>query len=223
MADQSPVQIATAEPIEFSEKENSKPNTVIADPSKAIKTAAFNGVKHPLRTGWTLWYDAQLFNGKKPAQWGENMKEVYSFSTVEDFWRMYNNLALASQIQQGCSFNLFKKGIEPKWEDPKNEKGGKWTIMIPKSKPLDTLWLWLMLACIGEVLEDEGDDQICGCVVNIRKGQDKLGLWTRDEDAEAALLRMGQRIKKTLELSESDKIGFQGHFTKNARQNKFEI
>jgi len=186
--DSSPVQISPSEPVEVFEKENSKPNTMgVLKPSKD----SFSGPKHPLRNSWTLWYDAQLTNGKRPSQWGENMKEVYSFSTVEDFWRMYNNLALASQIQNGCSFSLFKKGISPKWEDPKNEKGGKWTAVIPKNKPLDTMWLWMMLACIGEVLEDEADDQICGAIVNIRKGQDKLNLWTRDADASDALARMG--------------------------------
>jgi len=219
--DHSPVQVANVEGIEFSEKENSRPNTTIDAKPKAEKQT-YTGPKHPLRNTWVLWYDAQLSNGKRPSQWGENMKEVYSFSTVEDFWRMYNNLALASQIQLGCSFSLFKKGVEPKWEDPKNQKGGKWTIMIPKSKPLDTMWLWMMLACIGEVLDEEGEEQICGCIVNIRKGQDKLNLWTRDADAETSLVRIGQKLKKNLELAETEKIGYQAHFSE-AKTNKYEV
>jgi len=179
------------------------------------------GVKHPLKFAWTLWYDAQLANGKRPAQWGENMKEVYTFTTVEDFWRMYNNIALASQIQQGCSFSLFKKGIEPKWEDPKNEKGGKWTVMVPKNRNLlDTLWLWSILACIGQVLEDDNEEQVTGVVVNIRKGQDKIQLWTSDVDAEDATLKIGHRLKKALELPDSEKIGYQGH---SQKKSKYEI
>lgn len=46
----------------------------------------------------------------------------YNFQ-VEDFWRLYNNVAPPSQLQLGCSYNLFKRGIEPKWEDPANDKG----------------------------------------------------------------------------------------------------
>jgi len=76
-------------------------------------------VKHPLHNAWTLWYDHELQSGKRPANWGSNLQEVYTFSTVEDFWRMFNNLPAPSALQQGCGFNLFKKGIEPKWEDKK--------------------------------------------------------------------------------------------------------
>jgi len=66
-------------------------------------------VKHPLHNAWTLWYDHELQSGKRPANWGSNLQEVYTFSTVEDFWRMFNNLPAASALQQGCGFNLFKK------------------------------------------------------------------------------------------------------------------
>ena len=140
-------------------KENSLPNLETSS-TKQTQKGESSGRQHNLKHPWTLWYDAQLSGGKRPSQWGENMKEVYSFATVshfqlsisiincfnqqvEDFWRMHNNLALASQIQQGCSFSLFKKGIEPKWEDPKNAKGGKWTLLVNKGKgQIDTIWLW---------------------------------------------------------------------------------
>jgi len=208
---ESPVDIAATEPHELVEK------TQISQGN----AREFTGEKHPLKYPWTLWYDCQLQNGARPNQWGENMKEVYTFNSVEDFWRLYNNVALATQLSTGCSFNLFKKGIEPKWEDTKNAKGGKWTVLVNRSKPLDTLWLWMMLACIGEVIEEEGEEQICGCVVNIRKGQDKLSLWTSDENNDAVVLKIGQRLKKALELSENEKIYYSGHMA--ARQNKHEI
>jgi hypothetical protein len=48
-----------------------------------------------------------------------------------------------------------------------------------------------MLACIGEVLEDEGADEICGCVVNIRKNPDKINLWTSSGHNDEAILRIG--------------------------------
>jgi len=208
---ESPVDIPTTEPHEIADK------TQIAQGNAREST----GEKHPLKYPWTLWYDGQQQNGQRSNNWGENMKEVYTFSTVEDFWRLYNNVALASQLSTGCSFNLFKKGIEPKWEDPKNAKGGKWTVLVNRNKPLDTMWLWMMLACIGEVLEDEGEEQICGCVVNIRKGQDKLSLWTSDENTDAIVLKLGQRLKKALELPDTEKIYYSGH--NSARVNKHEI
>jgi len=41
--------------------------------------------KHPLETKWTLWFDNP--NGKqKQSQWGQTLRAVYTFDTVEDFW-----------------------------------------------------------------------------------------------------------------------------------------
>lgn len=203
-------------------KENSQPNLETSS-SKQTQKGESSGRQHNLKHPWTLWYDAQLSGGKRPSQWGENMKEVYSFSTVEDFWRMHNNLALASQIQQGCSFSLFKKGIEPKWEDPKNAKGGKWTLLVNKGKgQIDTIWLWTMLACIGEVLEEDGGEHIAGAIVNIRKGQDKINLWTIDASEDEVSLRIGHRLKKALELPDDQKLQFGPHFTQE-KGPKFEI
>lgn len=41
--------------------------------------------KHALETKWTLWFDNP--NGKqKQATWGQTLRAVYTFDTVEDFW-----------------------------------------------------------------------------------------------------------------------------------------
>jgi hypothetical protein len=41
--------------------------------------------KHPLQCEWTLWFDSP---SKKTNQtnWHDNVKQVYTFGTVEDFW-----------------------------------------------------------------------------------------------------------------------------------------
>ncbi len=48
-------------------------------------------------------------------------------------------------MQSGVDFHLFKENIEPKWEDPMCEGGGKWTVLVPKGPDskakLDTYWL----------------------------------------------------------------------------------
>jgi hypothetical protein len=66
----------------YADKEN-KIN-LIFDPS--VHQGKDSGVRHQLKHTWTLYYDAQLFGGKRPpvAQWGENIKEVYTFNTVKN-------------------------------------------------------------------------------------------------------------------------------------------
>lgn len=42
-------------------------------------------VKHPLFNAWTLWFDNP---GKKAntASWSQNLKELITFDSVEEFW-----------------------------------------------------------------------------------------------------------------------------------------
>jgi len=217
-------QTTKVEDIKPSSDETNPNGTTTIVPS--VKTVPMDpNVRHPLRTPWTLWYEFNLTTGKRPSttQWGENLKEVFTFATVEDFWRLYNNISPPSQIQFGCSYNLFKKGIEPKWEDAANSKGGRWTVIISKSKTiLDRMWLWLMLGAIGQVVEEDSD-QICGLVVNVRKGQDKLSIWTKDAEDKDAAMKIGERLKRLLELPQGLGLGYQGHFQKETRKNKYEI
>lgn len=46
---------------------------------------------HPLEHKWTLWFDNQRVGGGKgpmsAAAWGQTLRSVYTFGTVEDFWR----------------------------------------------------------------------------------------------------------------------------------------
>lgn len=41
--------------------------------------------KHPLEHSWTFWFDNPEAKSKQAA-WGSSLRNVYTFSTVEDFW-----------------------------------------------------------------------------------------------------------------------------------------
>ncbi|KAI8573785.1 hypothetical protein RHMOL_Rhmol01G0302600 [Rhododendron molle] len=111
------------------------------------------------------------------------MRPVYTFSSVEEFWSLYNNIHRPSKLAVGADFHCFKHKIEPKWEDPVCANGGKWTVSFSRGKS-DTGWLYTLLAMIGEQF-DHGDE-ICGAVVNVRARQENIALWTKDASNEAA-------------------------------------
>ena len=52
----------------------------------------------------------------------------------------------------GADYSMFKEGIFPDWEDPRNQDGGRWVIAMDKRKRelLDTYWLEIMFFLIGE-------------------------------------------------------------------------
>jgi len=166
-------------------------------------------MKHPLQNRWTIWYDNP---GKKTSQasWADNLKKIVTFDTVEDFWRIFNNIRPSSKLLSGSNYHVFKENVEPKWEHPENKQGGKWVVASKNKKDfLDKIWLWTVLACIGENLEE--DNEICGCVVSIRKQGDRVALWTKHATNEPAQRHVGASWKKALELPDTFIVGFQSH------------
>ncbi|KAI3921870.1 hypothetical protein MKX01_005559 [Papaver californicum] len=160
---------------------------------------------HSLEHSWTFWFDNPSAKSKQ-ATWGSSIRPIHTFSTVEDFWGLYNNIHHPSKLAVGADFHCFKFKIEPKWEDPVCANGGKWTISSPRGKA-DTMWLYTLLAMIGEQF-NHGDD-ICGAVVNVRGKQEKIALWTKNASDEATQLSIGRQWKEFLDYNDS--IGFIFH------------
>nr|POE77611.1 eukaryotic translation initiation factor 4e-1 [Quercus suber] len=182
-------------------------------------------VKHQLQNSWTLWFTKPP-SGKQ--DWNELLKEVITFDSVEEFWGIYNNITPASELAQKSDYHLFKSGVRPEWEDPQNKHGGRWAYTYKGgNKANDETWLNMMLAAIGETLEDDNDNEVMGVVVNIRKGFWRVGLWTRSagqpprgkksegaedgEDGRKRLQRIGERFKKSLNLPPQEMVEFSGH------------
>lgn len=161
--------------------------------------------RHPLEHSWTFWFDNPSAKSKQVA-WGSSIRPIYTFSTVEEFWSLYNNIHRPSRLAAGADLHCFKNRIEPKWEDPVCAPGGKWTMTFPKSKS-DTCWLYTLLAMIGEQF-DHGDE-ICGAVVNVRARQEKIALWTKNAVNEPAQMSIGKQWKELLDYN--DGIGFIFH------------
>ncbi|XP_031473791.1 eukaryotic translation initiation factor 4E-1-like [Nymphaea colorata] len=160
---------------------------------------------HPLEHSWTFWFDNP--SGKnRQATWGSSIRAIHTFSTVEEFWGLYNNIIPPSKLVAGADFHCFKNKIEPKWEDPVCSNGGKWSVSCSRGKA-DKWWLYTLLAMIGEQFTD--GDEICGAVVNVRAKQDKLALWTKNAANQTAQLSIGKEWKEFLDYN--DTIGFIVH------------
>ncbi|KAL1555922.1 translation initiation factor eIF4E [Salvia divinorum] len=185
------------------EESDAEEGEIIAADSDAA--APLPPPRHPLEHSWTFWFDNPSAKSKQAA-WGSSMRPIYTFSTVEDFWSVYNNIHHPGKLAVGADFYCFKHNIEPKWEDPICANGGKWTVTYSRGKA-DTSWLYTLLAMIGEQF-DYGDE-ICGAVVNVRARQEKISIWTKNATNEAAQLSIGRQWKDFLDYNET--IGFIFH------------
>ncbi|TYZ62772.1 hypothetical protein PybrP1_008448 [[Pythium] brassicae (nom. inval.)] len=195
-----------------------KPQDVVAIPPAVDDVST----KHPLQNRWVLWYD----NPKKrhaSESWEDNLKNVYAFSTVEDFWCLYNNILVPTKLAIGSNYHLFKEGIRPMWEDPINAKGGKWIFTNARSRKarLDECWLHVMLSLIGETLED--DDDVCGAVVSVRKAQDRIAIWSATASAENRQRAIGRGFRQALvDFGKNEVLKFQSHADAAASGSSFQ-
>jgi len=185
--------------------------TVFSDP------ANFN-VVHPLYSKWVLWFD-NASKQNKAKDWNEQLQEVMTFESVEEFWGLYNNIVPPSHIATNSNYYLFKNGIKPAWEDPANTDGGKWAIQLPRDKNRETIdkyWLYTMLAAIGETFETPYGqaptpempftDEVTGVIVSSRKAFYRISIWTRSSDTKAKVEDIGKHFKLGV-------LGFTGKIT----------
>lgn len=171
---------------------------------------------HKLQNTWVFWEHKHCTND---ADWSNAMREICEFGTVEDFWKYFSYIPRPSEIfSDGSSsgrkevngktieaFSVFKKGIRPEWEDPANRSGSE--LVCRKTMNLDlvdTYWENLVLAMIGEAMDE--DDDVCGgrIVDKSKKGSTrtlfKIELWLRTASSE-----IGDRIRTKLLDALTDK------------------
>ena len=171
-----------------------------------------NSAGLPLHRKWVVWYDNPRL-AKEGTAWKDNLKHCGTFSTVEGFWEIFNNLKPASTLVPNSNYHIFREGVIPMWEDDANKKGGKFVLTMQKrdskAGKLDEWWLYTLLAMVGETMDSEGNE-ICGSVVSIRKGQDRIALWLKSCEKDSCV-KIGARWKKALEVSNKTTLKYQSH------------
>ena len=134
----------------------------IYDPSQII----------PLQETWVLWYHHTLND------WTiDGYKDIWEFRTTKDFWDFHNNLELVGNITN-LHFFLMRKGIEPRYEDPRNRTGGCWSFLGPQKTELaNEFWTRLAVNCVIEKLVVNNKREVNGISVNIKSGRPVFKIW----------------------------------------------
>lgn len=81
--------------------------------------------------------------------YSRTLRLVGQVATVEQWWALYSHIVRLYDLPPHIDLHLFKKGIQPMWEDPVNSKGGKWVIRLRKGQA-GRAWENLCMAMLGE-------------------------------------------------------------------------
>jgi len=157
-------------------------------------------MKHPLANKWVFWW----FRNDKSKSWEQNQEKIAMVDTIEDFWQVHNYIEPASKLGQGCNYMVFKKGIQPDWEDFQNMAGGRWIANIDRNRGddvVDDLWLEILFIMIGEHAGEHAD-MVNGAYINIRPKTHKLEMWLKDANNMNAVMQIGSLMKSRMNLKE---------------------
>ena len=171
----------------------------------ADSTSAEEQQLHPLHRGFTWWC---WWTGGKNDKWEDNMLQVMDFSSVEDFWALYEHMTPATRLNERMSSNyaVMRKGLRPTWEDCEEHDGGDWLVVVPRSdersmRKLDDWWMQALLVLIGENFDDAtGSDSVLGVFLSRRTRETRLYVRSANAPDEAMQKRIGSKIRQLLDI-----------------------
>jgi hypothetical protein len=170
----------------------------------------------PLVHSWDFWHDRQdrgqinTNNPQSPSAnntttvdstaYEERLVRLASVNDIRSFWNLFNNFD-TTLLPLRDSVHLFKRGVKPIWEDPRNAQGGSWTFRVPKQLAPE-FWKEVCMLAIGEQLqaavEEEGvttfRDDICGVSLGVRFGSMLVQIWNRDGSHEEGVRRILETV-----------------------------
>lgn len=124
----------------------------------------------PLKYTWVVWEQIMQASDGKTAQYSDATHKVAPFSTVQDFWKLWNHMPQPSELldqkrmvrEQPDGLHvidaimIFRENVRPEWEDPMNATGGHFQFQLKPQTgggQIDEYWNNLVLGMIGSTIE----------------------------------------------------------------------
>jgi translation initiation factor 4E len=142
-----------------------------------------------LDSKWTFWFETKTRRDRNrnlsKTDYLKDFKKSKTFDTIKSFWDCWKEVQKeCNPSASDCNYELFKHGIKPVWEDPKNIKGGRCVLSYPRTTQEETMRQWVSLMIT--LLIGEFGPEINGVVLSTRTWGNTYSVWVRNsKDREA--------------------------------------
>lgn len=127
---------------------------------------------HELNDKWTLWTHLP-----HDIDWSvDSYKKIDSFDTVEGAVTLCE--ILPEKMVKNCMLFIMRNGIQPTWEDPKNNTGGCFSYKV-NNKVVESAWTNLLYSLVGETLSRNNNlmKTINGITISPKKNFCIVKIW----------------------------------------------
>lgn len=132
---------------------------------------------------FTLWFHRKQ---ESEESWSNNLMEIAS-GTAAEITTMLNTFGLPSAPgRTKCDLCIFRSHIVPMWEDPQQERGGRWVLELKKDE-IDAAWS----RSISELFRSEVSEwtSVTGIYLMLRP-RSKIALWFGDSTDASEIARI---------------------------------
>lgn len=165
-----------------------------ATPAAPAEDASPLAADLKLHTTWHLYADEALLVGgpadaaalATAAAASYNPTLMATISDVDGLWRLLRAAPAPSSRAPSFTMMLFRRAVNPTWEDPRNKTGGTLNLVLwdrdrhgfQDKQVVDDGWVLTVLALVGESLGKDLAHHLTGVMVKVRKTATTLQVWT---------------------------------------------
>ncbi|KAF4672345.1 hypothetical protein FOL47_000653 [Perkinsus chesapeaki] len=161
------------------EKDNAKATAAVVEEDNIKGT--------PLFDSFTIWYDPGSNNANHPIgardseEYSRGLVRIGDIKSVEQFWQFWNSIDLM-KLPKYSTLSVFKNGIQPAWEDERNQEGGRWVVKGLCRTDSKDYYSTCVLALLGNLFT--APQKMNGIVLSVRPRGNTIGLWNSVVDPE---------------------------------------
>ena len=143
-----------------------------------------------LNSEWSIWFHNEKDNWKL-----SGYKKIYTFNTIGNFWKFYNNWDKVGGVTNKHFF-LMKNNVTPVWEDPVNINGGCWSFKIQEEQAED-LWEDLSSYIVCNNLCPTISSEVVGLSICLKKNSNTVvKIWNKNSKNNSLKLINENILKK---------------------------